>query len=173
MTRTISLIIGIAVTALVVAVPAAFGEGRLAGSQEQNGVAYFNANERATLASSQGQNGVAYFYANERATLAASQGVSSVSRPDSHETTQPIQPFSYIDAAERADRISSAPGRDVVLLAGDDHVTFQPVDSSTPVASTSRDFHWPQVGIGLGIGIALALGLIVALRATRQRPLAH
>ena len=32
MTRTISLIIGIAVTALAVAVPTALGEGRLAGS---------------------------------------------------------------------------------------------------------------------------------------------
>ena len=31
MTRTISLIIGIAVTALVVAVPTAFGEGRVTG----------------------------------------------------------------------------------------------------------------------------------------------
>jgi hypothetical protein len=36
MTRTISLIIGIAVVALV-AVPTAFGEGRLAGSNEQSG----------------------------------------------------------------------------------------------------------------------------------------
>jgi hypothetical protein len=93
-----------------------------------------------------------------------------VSRPDSHET---IQPFSYLDAAERADRVSNLPGRDVVLLSGDDHTTFKPVDSSTPVASTGRDIDWPQVGIGFGIGIALALGLILALRATRQRPLAH
>ena len=38
MTRTISFIIGIAVVALV-AVPTAFGEGRLAGSPEQTGVA--------------------------------------------------------------------------------------------------------------------------------------
>jgi hypothetical protein len=60
-----------------------------------------------------------------------------------------------------------------VLLSGDDHTTFQPVDSSTPVASTAPDIDWPQVGIGFGIGIALALGLILALRATRQRPLAH
>lgn len=152
MTRTISLIIGIAVAALV-AVPTALGEGMLAGSQEQNGVAYF--------------------YANERATLGMSQGAAVVSRPDSHETAQPVQRFSYMDAAERASRISSAPGRDVVLLSGDDHVTVQPVDTSEPVASSGRDLDWPQIGIGLGIGIALALGLMLALRATRQRPLAH
>jgi len=166
MTRTISLIIGIATAALAVAVPTAFGEGMLAGSQKQNGVAYFYANERATLASSQGSAVVSRPDSHE---LIQSTG-SLVSRPDSHEL---IQPFSYIDAAERADRISSAPGRDVVLLSGDDHVTFQPVDSSTSVVSSGRDFNWPQVGIGLGIGIALALGLLLALRATRQRPLAH
>ena len=48
MTRTISFIIGIAVVALV-AVPTALGEGRLAGSEPQSGVAYFKANELATL----------------------------------------------------------------------------------------------------------------------------
>ena len=48
MTRTISLIIGIAVVALV-AVPTALGEGRLAGSEPQSGVAYFKANELTTL----------------------------------------------------------------------------------------------------------------------------
>jgi hypothetical protein len=151
MTRTISLIIGIAVTALAVAVPTALGEGRLAGSEQQSGVAYF--------------------YANERATLANQQVPGVVSRPDSHEISTP---FSYIDAADRAARISSAPSRDVVLLSGDDHVT-QPVEVSTPVASSNsgNDIDWSQLGIGLGIGIALALGLMLVFRATRQRPLAH
>jgi hypothetical protein len=166
MTRTISLIIGIATAALAVAVPAALGEGRLAGSQTPNGVAYFYANERATLAPSQSNAVVSRPDSHE---LVQSSG-SPVSRPDSHEM---VQPFTYIDAAERADRISSAPGRDVVLLSGDDHVGFQPVDTTEPVASSGRDLDWPQIGIGLGIGIALALGLMLALRATRQRPLAH
>src|SRR5262249_6300439 len=151
MTRTISLIIGIAVTALAVAVPTALGEGRLAGSEQQSGVAYF--------------------YANERATLANQQVPGVVSRPDSHEL---VQPFSYIDAADRAARISSAPSRDVVLLSGDDHVT-RPVAVWSPVASSNSgtDIDWSQLGIGLGIGIALALGLMLVFRATRQRPLAH
>ncbi|HEX2426974.1 MAG TPA: hypothetical protein VHI53_03555 [Gaiellaceae bacterium] len=166
MTRTISLIIGIAVTALVVAVPTAFGEGRLAGSNGQDSVKYFYANERATLASSQVGPVVSRPDSHE---LVQSNG-TLVSRPDSHEI---VQPFTYMDAAERAARISSAPGRDVVLLSGDDHITFQPADTSTPVASSGRDVDWPQVGIGFGIGIALALGLLLALRATRQRPLAH
>ena len=46
MTRTISLIIGIAVVTLV-AVPAAFGKGQL--PEPLSGVAYFKANELATL----------------------------------------------------------------------------------------------------------------------------
>ena len=179
MTRTISLIIGIAVTALAVAVPTAFGEGKLAGSKDGNGVAYFYANERATM-----QDGVANFYANERATMSEQSSAPLVSRPDSHETLtqqglpvvsrpdshETIQPFSYIDAA---DRVRTVPSSDVVLLSGDDHKAFGTVDTSTPVASSGRDFDWPQVGIGLGVGIALALGLILALRATLQRPLAH
>src|SRR5215468_10925994 len=48
MTRTISFIIGITVLALV-AVPTALGEGRLAGSNPQDAVTYFKANELATL----------------------------------------------------------------------------------------------------------------------------
>src|SRR5215468_9292570 len=49
MTRTISLIIAIAVTALVAAGPA-FGQGRWATLPQPSGVAYFYANERSTLA---------------------------------------------------------------------------------------------------------------------------
>jgi hypothetical protein len=180
MTRTISLITGIAVTALVVAVPAAFGEGRRAGSPGQDAAQYFYANERAILASSPASSDVSRPDSHELIQTSSVvsrpdsheliQTSSVVSRPDSHET---VQPFTYIDAAERAYRVSNLPGRDVVLLSGDDHTSFDPVDTSAPVASTDGNFDWPQVGIGLGVGIALALGLILALRATRQRPLAH
>jgi hypothetical protein len=51
MTRKLSLIIAIAVVALSVGVPVAFGEGRLAGSPTPAGaIAYFHANELATAA---------------------------------------------------------------------------------------------------------------------------
>ena len=146
MTRTISLIIGIAVVALA-AVPTAFGEGRLAGSPEQDGVAYFYANERATL---------------------ADQPLVVVSRPDSHE----VDPSSgYMDAAERAARISQQPS-ETVLLSGDDHVIVRSTESPT-VPASGRDVEWPQVGIGFGIGIALAIVLGLSLKATRPRNLAH
>jgi hypothetical protein len=171
MTRTISLIIGLAVTALAVAVPAALGEGRLAGSQEQSGVAYFYANERATLAV-QSTGLVSRPDSHE----VAPSNDSVVSRPDSHDMVA-IPKFGYIDASERAVRINSLPTHDVVLLSGDDKSTFgQPTETTTPtpVASSGSDLDWSQLGIGFGIGVALALGLLLMVRVTRHnRPLAH
>ena len=83
MTRRISLIIGVAIAALDVVVPTAFGEGRLAGSQEPAAVApdWF-----------------------ERAAIRAQNEAIVVSRPDSHDTVQPVT-NGYVDAAERAQRI--------------------------------------------------------------------
>ena len=88
MTRTISLIIGIATAALVVGVPTAFGEGRLAGSPEQDSVAFF--------------------YANERATLAEQPVSTGVSRPDSHEILTGVE-SGYVDAGERATSPNTSP----------------------------------------------------------------
>ncbi len=139
-------IIGIAVAALV-AVPTAFGEGRLAGSPEQDAVAYFYANERATL---------------------ATQPLTVASRPDSHE----VDPASgYMDAGERAARISQPPS-ETVFPTGDDHVIVRSPESPTVTAS-GPDVEWPRVGIGFGIGIALAVVLGLSLKATRPRNLAH
>ena len=47
--RKISLVLGIAVAALAVGVPTALAEGRMVGTQEPNGVAFFKANEMSTL----------------------------------------------------------------------------------------------------------------------------
>jgi hypothetical protein len=150
MTRTISLIIGIATAALVVGVPTAFGEGRLAGSPEQDGVAFF--------------------YANERATLADQQLGPVVSRPDSHEVNRAL---GYLDAAERAERAASMQGRETVLLSGDDPVRIAPEDTPSPTVTSGSDIEWPQIGIGFGIGLVLALGLYLAMRFTRIRQPAH
>jgi hypothetical protein len=160
MTRTISLIIGIAAVALAVAVPTAFGEGRLAGSQEQSAVEFFKANEMATLT----QSGVqpvlgVYKDANERGSVQSSGNESVLSGyVDANErgtATQTIapEPSSYRDGGERA-TVPSSP------------VTVAAVDSG-------REIEWPQLGIGFGVGIVLALGLLLAMRFTRIRPLAH
>lgn len=122
MTRTITFVIGIAVAVLAVTVPTALGEGKLAGSVNQDAVAYFHANELATLVGSN-QDAAALFHANELATL----------------VQQPV------DAAARS---------------------AQPTSSGTEI-------DWPQIGIGFGIGILSVLGLILAVRLTRSRTLAH
>jgi hypothetical protein len=69
MRSIISLMLGVAIAALAI-VPAALGEGRLAGSPQQDAVAYF--------------------YANERATLGSQAVAGGVSRPDSHEIAPPV-----------------------------------------------------------------------------------
>jgi hypothetical protein len=70
MTRKLSLVIAIAVVALSVGVPAAFGEGRLAGSPEPaDAIAYFRANELATAAQSGGTDLSSYRDGPERAVL--------------------------------------------------------------------------------------------------------
>src|SRR5262245_1476714 len=68
MIARISLFVAIAVAALAVGIPAAFGEGRLAGSpQPADAVAYFHANELATAAQSGGTDLSSYRDAAGRA----------------------------------------------------------------------------------------------------------
>jgi hypothetical protein len=149
MTRTISFIIGITVLALV-AVPAALGEGRLAGSNQQDGVTYFKANELTTL---------------------VQQPIQLDRRTDAFDRTAPASPSSsYRDAGERV--VQPGPSHTGYVDANQRGVgPVSPIVVSTP--SSGSDLEWPQIGIGFGIGIALALGLLLMLRATRQRPLAH
>ena len=147
MTRTISLIFGIAVAALV-AVPAAFGDGgRLAGSNEQSGVAYFRANELATL---------------------VQQPVQLERRTDAFDRTATPSPLStYRDAAERA--LPPTTGVEGYVDAGErGRGPAEPIVVSS--TGSGSDIEWPQLGIGLGIGVALALDLMLMFRPTRRLP---
>jgi hypothetical protein len=185
MTSKISVIIGIAVTALVMGVPTALSEGRLAGSPEQDGVSFFYANERATLAQPSStavsrpdshdivrQDGVAFFYANERATLAQQSEPTGVSRPDSHDIVRHSD-NGYIDASDRARRINTV----VPTAYLDAHERSAPPKGSPRVStespSSGSEFDWSQLGIGFGLGLLLAAGLFLAMRMTKLRPLAH
>jgi hypothetical protein len=70
MIARISVVVAIAVAALAVGIPAAFGEGRLAGSPEPaDAIAYFRANELATAAESGGTDLSTYRDGPERAVL--------------------------------------------------------------------------------------------------------
>jgi hypothetical protein len=150
MNPRISLIIGAAVATLAFGVPTALGEGRLAGSPEQDGVTFF--------------------YANERATLAQQPVSTGVSRPDSHDIVR-AGSNGYIDAADRARRIDH-----VVPTAYLDAFERAAPPKGSPAASTEAtgsgsQLEWPQLGIGFSVGIIAVVGLYLALRYARIRPL--
>jgi hypothetical protein len=70
MTPRIPLILAVAVAALALGIPSAFGEGRLAGSPEPvDAIAYFHANELATAAQSVTTDLTTYRDAAERASV--------------------------------------------------------------------------------------------------------
>ena len=144
MTRKISLIIGIAVAALTVAVPTAFGEGRLAGSQEPDAVAFFKANEMATIGRQSVEPGWL------KALRIRGEGMQRL-YGGGESTTGSLS--GYREAGERAVPISGAP-------------VVQPIDSG-------NQLEWPQIGVAFGVGILLAVGLVLTFRHMRIRPLAH
>jgi hypothetical protein len=77
------------------------------------------------------------------------------------------------DAFERA-VIANERSKPVIVV--DDRFRLDPSTGGEPgpvQTTNTRDIEWPQVGIGLGIGVLLMIGLYMALKATRQRPLAH
>jgi hypothetical protein len=150
MTRTVSFIIGIAVTALAVAVPTALGEGRLAGSSPQ-----------ATPMKG-------YVDAYERGTLV--QPIQIERRTDAWDRTAPtLQSSTYRDAGER----SAVPTTGAAGYIDANQRGVGPVNPTLSPTSSGNEVEWPQLGIGFGIGIALAFGLVLLFRATRQRPIAH
>ena len=38
---------------------------------------------------------------------------------------------------------------------------------------SGRELEWPQIGFGVAIGVLFGLGLMLMLRTTRRRELAH
>ena len=152
MTRTISLIIGIAITALVVAVPSAFGAGRLPSSQEH--ADFWNYESNAKVADS--SPGVA---PQDLAKLFAGSGAGI-------ETNYPqgLSP-EIIDLLVAKNGAIDSYMRDA-LSANSGGVEVSTVDSGTEI-------EWPQVGIGLGVAILLALGVGMAMRVAHVRPFAH
>jgi len=104
------------------------------------------------------------------------------------EQSSPLDAREASFGAKRDAQLATVPGPDAFERAVTTHENSKPVvvvddrfrlDPNTPVepgpvqVTNSRDIEWPQVGIGLGIGALLMIGLYLALKATRQRPLAH
>jgi hypothetical protein len=159
MTRTISLIIGIATAALVVAVPTAFGEGRIGSLQVQSDTTYVDANERGALVNSTQPTVGAYTDAHERGTLQPS-GVESLQS-------------TYVDANERVGVTPISSPEPSIYRDGGERGTIPAGTVAVVATGSGSEIDWPQVGIGFGVGILLALGLLLAMRFTRIRPLAH
>ena len=188
MTRKISLIVGIAVTALAFGVPTAFGERQLVGPSDA--VAYFYANERATLgfgpvihdhgdateAKLQLHSGdaVAYFYANERATVGFGPVIHD--HGDATEAKLLLQSPAMEIVRDHGDATQARlVERGSTSVGGSDQVRLDPDSLSTPTvsASSGSEIQWPQLGIGFGLGILLVAGLWLTMRMTKSRPLAQ
>jgi hypothetical protein len=197
MTRTISLIIGIAVVALV-AVPAAlgaYGLGDAPGtSSGPDAVTFFYENERATMPlpaaihdhgnateakSPAGVAAVAYFYANERATMPLPPAIHDHGNATQAKLLVQSPAMNTVrdngDATQAKLALLSLP---VVGDHGDaQQAMFEARSSGPSVAGVGSDsgleLDWSQLAIGFGIGIVLATVLGLALRATRPRTLVH
>ena len=178
MTPKISLIIGIAVTALAFGVPTALAERQLVGSPEQDAVAYFYANERATLARRARRGRVT----SATAASTARDVAQRVTRRSTSDSPRPLplresvartgqEAVAAFYANERATLVEQG-SRSV---GTDDQVRLDPNNVPSPAVSVSSgsEIEWPQLGIGFGLGILLVAGMWLAMRMTKGRPLAH
>ena len=161
MTRTISLIIGIAVVALA-AVPTAVGTP--SPREQVDAVKFFYANERATVPFPAAVHD--HGNATEARLLLKSPTIGIV-RDDGDATRAKLAWLSGpVVVGEDALRSLGRP----------DRLTSQTAASSSETVRLSGDgrhIEWSQIGIGFGIGMLLAIGLGLSLRATRPRTLAH
>ena len=151
MTRRISLVAGVAVLALFV-VPAAFGEGRLAGSQEPSDFWNYQSNAKvADTSPGVAPQDLAKLFAGSRSDLGTNH--TAVRSPDIDHLL--LTKSGVVDSSS-AEAIDPTSG---------------PVDVSTTDPGT--EIEWRQIGIGLGVGVLFVLGLGLATRIAHVRPFAH
>ena len=170
MTRTLTLVVGIALAALAIA-PMALGKGRLAPLSPPSQVAtYRDAGDAARpsllhLASAAGW--LQFFTARDGLASNSDSGphrVTTATLPlvaNPTYTTSPGKsaPAKLAATRARAMQSASAQGRYGAGARG----------------TEGRHIDWPQIGIGIaiGIGMALAIGLALSEQAKRARPLPH
>ena len=175
MTPKISLITATVGAALVLGVPAAWGDNYFADRQDEAVRVSPDLVDRAVAAE---QNRLYSMLDARETALGANPGNQKVSPLDARERSfgakleVQLSGGSYPDVI---DRTVAAQGTTRTYV-GDDR--FRIDHSNVPVqvspTSSGREVEWPQIGIGFGIGIVLMLGLFLALKSTRQRPpLAH
>jgi hypothetical protein len=177
MTPRISLITAVAAAALALGVPAAWGDDWYADRQQESIRVSPDLMDRAVAAE---QHRLATMLDARERSFGAKVD-SSTPMLDARERglveKREVQLSSGVspDAFERAVEAQSQTRSPVV--ADFDRFRIDPSANPVQVTATAsgsgREIEWPQIGIGFGVGIALILGLLLALRPTRTRPLAH
>ncbi len=173
MTPRISLITAVAGAALVLAVPAAWGDNWAADRQQAAVHVSPDLVDRAVVAKQREQSSM--LDARERA-LGVNQGNGPVSAIEARERSLGAKLQAQLSGETTSDvftRAVEARGTSPDPVR-DDRFRLDATSGSEPITITSgREIEWPQIGIGFGVGIVLMLGLYFALRGTRNRPLAH
>jgi hypothetical protein len=163
--RKISLVLGIAVAAFTVGVPTALAEGRMVGTQEPSGVAFFKANEMSTL-SQQNVSPISTNVDSSPYQLYAKFGTTAV---QSQEMKALQARSEALNRQYGLGAYATTAGSSTYQESGQRAVP-QPTSPGNSPITTSDDFEWPPVGIGLLIGLVLILGIGLAVRTNRMRP---
>ena len=193
MSRIITLITALG-AAVLVAVPAAWGapepDAWSDGMNRLYGLGEYSPEARAETLRSEGLNklyGLGEWATTTPKSIEVRERAMSIGREDP--TTAMLDAREQAFVEKRNVQLSNGTMPDVFeravaakgtgsgdhFVANDNRFRTDRVDRPVEVTVTGSgdEVAWPQVGIGFGIGIALILGLLLAVRATRQRPLAH
>lgn len=160
MSRKIFLITAVAGAALAFSVPAAWGDSWFADRQSPESVHV--SPDLADRAVAARQNELSTVLDARERALGAGRS-----------TTNPIDSREQSFIAKRQAQLTA--GGLTPDPVRDDRFRLDPSSFPAPAATTSSgsEVEWPQIGIGFGIGVLLVLGLVLAVKATRIRPLAH
>jgi hypothetical protein len=195
MSRSITLI-AVAGAALTLVVPLAWGQGQPVGRDDP---VTTTIKQRSVQLGRLHQKDEAVFGvdpATEAVILRSRElGRAYQNDPSIFETRPATQArekelFAMLDARERAfaekRKVQLASGSDRPargqdtraidhVLANDNRVGAEPSTRPVSVAPVDEgtNIEWAQIGLGLGAGLLLAFGLVLAVRVSRGRQLAH
>jgi hypothetical protein len=195
MTPKISVITAVAVAALTVGAPAAFGEGRLAGSQEpvlavpdpmiedgfaqavatslalQSASTYREPFERGAVAKQSEPQWLKALKTRSEALNRKyglgefSQGTASTTSPEQRALRLRSEALNRQYGLGEYGTSTTSDYRDAFERA-----VPQPESPQVVPTASGRDIEWPQIGVGLVVGMIFVLGVGLAMRMTPIRP---